>query len=133
MKTIYDPFGVPLRARSSPSSSTGLCQLCNGLGDWFVSNWTSTAQRCCYAYKHQLSWEALVESAANGCSSCYQLSLEGEQRFLGGTIAYKIQHEKSTAFVAEMNLENARITFRCDNLEWSALDVFVMKGKSIGY
>ena len=132
MKTINDPHGKSLRIPFPSSSPSELCQFCRGLGDWFASNWTSSAQPCCYTYKHHVSWGALSESAANGCSFCYQLTLEGEERFMGGTIAHKIQHGKSTTFTAEMNTENAKILFRCDRLEWSVLDIFVKPGKSDG-
>lgn len=47
---------------------------------------------------------------------------------MGGTIAHKIQHGKSTAFTAEIQMEgeDARISFLCDRLKWSIFDVKVM-------
>lgn len=47
---------------------------------------------------------------------------------MGGTIAHKIQHGKSTAFTAEIQMdgEDARILFLCDRLKWSIFDVKVM-------
>ena len=132
MNTINDPSGIVLRTSFPPSSSLGLCPLCRALGDWFISNWTSTAQPRCYKYKHHLSWNALSESASKGCSFCYQLALEGEERVMGGTIAYKIQHGKPTAFTMEMDGENAKILVHSDKLEWCVLDVYTMPSRSVG-
>lgn len=145
MNTINDPSGIGLRTPflSQSSSTPGglLCHLCRNLGNWFVSNWisleveaeTTTLSRsshCCFnTYQHYSSWDELSESASQGCCSfCYQLALEGEERFMGGTIAYKIQHGKSTAFTAEIQMdgEDARIVFLCDRLKWSIFDVKVM-------
>ena len=131
MNTIYDPSGIALRTPFIPSSSLELCQLCKALGDWFVANWISTTQTR-IKYKHHLSWNALSESASKGCSFCYQLALEGEQRFMGGTIAFKIQHGKSTAFTAEMDGGSPKILVRCDNVEWCVLDVYTMASRSVG-
>ena len=132
MNTIDDPSGIVLRTPFPSSSSPRLCRLCRAIGDWFISNWTSTAQPRCYTYKHHLSWNALSESASKGCSFCYQFTLEGEERFMGGTIAYKIQHGKPTAFTAEMDGENAKILVRCDNLEWCVFNVYTMPSRSVG-
>lgn len=132
MNTINDPSGIALRTPFPASPSPELCQLCRALGDWFVSNWTSTAGPRFYIYKHHLSWNALSESASSGCSFCYQLALEGEERVMGGTIAYKIQHGKPTAFTAEMDGESAKVLIRCDKLAWSVFDVYVMPSRSVG-
>ena len=50
---------------------------------------------------------------------------------MGGTIAYKIQNGKSTAFTAEMGGEIAKVLIRCDKLEWCILDVYVMPSRSV--
>ena len=48
---------------------------------------------------------------------------------MGGTIAHKIQHRRSTAFTAEMHMDDdgkgVRILFLCDRLKWSVFDVKV--------
>lgn len=132
MNTINDPSGIVLRTPFPPSLSPRLCQLCRALGDWFISNWTSTAQPRCYTYKHHLSWKALSESASKGCSFCYQLALEGEERIMGGTIAHMIQLGRSTAFAAEMDGKNPKILVHCDKLEWCVLDVYTMPSRSVG-
>lgn len=146
MKTINDPSGIGLRtpflSQSSSTSAGFLCHLCRNLGNWFVSNWISSevetettrsrsrsSHYCCTTYQHHLSWNALSESVSRvGCSFCYQLALEGEERFMGGTIAHKIQHGKSTAFTAEIQMDagDTRILFLCDRLKWSIFDVKVM-------
>lgn len=158
MKTINDPSGIGFRTPflDNRSASAGLlCHRCENLGNWFVSNWISSldnkegeaeteartetettpsesgSSRCCYTtYRHHLSWNALFESASQGrCSFCYQLALEAEERFMGGTIAHKIKHGKSTAFTAEiqiMDSEDVQVLFLCDRLKWSLFDVKVM-------
>ena len=48
---------------------------------------------------------------------------------MGGTIAIKIQHGKSTALTAEMDGASPKIVFRCDKLEWCVLDVYTIASK----
>ncbi|KAL9609931.1 MAG: hypothetical protein Q9167_005327 [Letrouitia subvulpina] len=126
MKTINDPSGIALRVNPPSSLSPKLCQLCRPLGDWFVSNWISAAEPRLNTYNHHLSWHALSESASGSCHFCYQLALEAEDRFMGGTLAYKIKNEKSTAFIVEVDSDSAKVFVRCDNLEWCVLNVNVM-------
>lgn len=155
MNTINDPPGIGLRTAfhpqsSSPTPSGLLCHLCRNLGNWFVSNWISSegpsegpsegdteptrsrsSHGCYNVYQHHISWDALSQCASQACCPfCYQLALEGEARFMGGTVAYKIQHGKSTAFTAEIQMDggDARIMFFCDRLVWSMFDVKVMPG-----
>ena len=127
MYTINNPLRTPF----PPSSSLGLCQLCKTLGDWSVANWISTVQTR-IKYKHHLSWNAFSESASTGCSFCYQLALEGEQGVIGGTIAFKIQHGRPTAFTTEMDGASPKIVVRCDRLEWGVLDVYTVASRSVG-
>ena len=131
MNTINDPSGIVLRTPFPSLSSSVLCQLCRIFGDWFVSNWTSTA-RPRYTFQHHVSWDALFESASNGCPFCYQLALEGEERFMGGTIASKIKSGNPTAFTAEIEGESTNILIRCDKLEWCVLVVYVKPCSSTG-
>ena len=51
---------------------------------------------------------------------------------MGGTIAFKIQHGKSTAFTAEMDRASPKIVVRCDRLEWCVLDVYTVASRSVG-
>lgn len=141
-------------SRSASSTGASLCHLCENLGTWFVLSWISSfdssedqgvkaeaetentrfrsdlSRSCSTTYQHHLSWNALSESASEGCCSfCYNLALEAEERFMGGTIAHKIQHGKSTAFTAEiqiMNHDDVKVLFLCDRLKWSLFDVKVM-------
>lgn len=131
MNTINDPSDIALRTPFPPTSSLGLCRLCKALGNWFISNWISTVQTR-IEFKHHLSWNAISDSASKGCSFCYQLALEGEERIMGGTIAFKIQHGKPTAFTAEMDGESPKILVRCDKLEWCVLDVYTIASRSVG-
>ena len=150
-------FRTPFRHQTSSLASTtgaSLCHLCKNLGNWFVLNWISsfdsivdqgvkaeaqtetTRSRCgssrsfSTAYQHHVSWNALSKSASEGCCSfCYNLALEAEERFMGGTIAHKIKHGKSTAFTAEiqtMNSDDVKVLFLCDRSKWSLFDVEVM-------
>lgn len=139
---------------TTPGGGVLLCDLCRNLGNWFVENWTSLKEgekeegedaeteiprsrsrssHCRYTtYQHHLSWNALYESASapqGGCSFCYQLALEGEERFMGGTIAYKIREGKSTAFTAEIQHtdgEDVKTLFFCDRVKWSVFDIKVL-------
>ena len=51
---------------------------------------------------------------------------------MGGTIAFKIQHGKPTAFTAEMDARSPKILVRCDKLEWCVIDVYTMPSRSVG-
>ena len=122
--------GAALRINFPPPPPSTLCQLCRALGDWFALSWISKTQHRRSLYQHHLTWDALFESASKGCSFCYQLALEGEERAMGGTIAHKIQHGKPTAFTAEMDGERAQVSVRCDKLQWCFLDVYVVASES---
>ena len=71
----------------------------------------------------------LAASAVKGCTFCYQLALEGEERAMSRTIFHKLRNGKPTAFTAEMDGEGAKILIRCDRLEWCLLNVYAMPGK----
>ena len=51
---------------------------------------------------------------------------------MGGTIAFKIQHGKPTAFTAEIDGMSPKIVIRCDKLEWCVLDVYTIASRSVG-
>ena len=121
--------GIALRLPYPPSSSSMLCQLCRAFGDWFITNWISIEQPHLRSIQHHLSWDTLAASAVKGCTFCYQLALEGEERAISRTILHKLQNGKPTAFTAEMDGEGAKISIRCDRLEWCLLDVYAMPGK----
>ena len=51
---------------------------------------------------------------------------------MGGTIAYKLQHGKSTAFTVEIDGESPKIIVRCDKVKWCVFDVYTVPSRSVG-
>ena len=124
--TINDSSGKSFRIPPLSRTTQTLCAVCQGLGGWFLTNWTSSP-RCLNTYSHYSSWDALYDSACKGCAFCYQVAIIAEDFFIGGTISHLIKTGKPTVFEADAKTDYT-IKFRCNKIEWSALEVYVPPG-----